>query len=200
MSAAFRIRKSSRRTYRVVTMAVAYDGQRTEDGYFRGWRQVLGTSGIELVPIYLPSGGNVLRAVELAKAEFNRRGGYDQTWCVVDVDDTSESDLRKANRLATQNKINLCVSNRCFELWLYLHFGKTTRIIANENDAITLVRSVYSDYHRKNKTIPFKHLFDRSYKACANAKWLEEQELANPTTQVHVLVRLFLDKMSKTTP
>ncbi len=46
-------------------------------------------------------------------------GTHDEVWCVVDVDDF---DLDKAVTTARRLRINLAISNPCFEFWLLLHF------------------------------------------------------------------------------
>jgi len=46
-------------------------------------------------------------------------GTYDEVWCVVDVD---EFDLDKAAATARRLRIELAISNPCFEFWLLLHF------------------------------------------------------------------------------
>ncbi|MFF9057435.1 RloB family protein [Streptomyces sp. NPDC014882] len=45
---------------------------------------------------------------------------YDHTWCVLDVDDFAHLD--EALRLARAERIDIALSNPCFELWLLLHF------------------------------------------------------------------------------
>ncbi|MFC5098702.1 RloB family protein [Amycolatopsis plumensis] len=44
---------------------------------------------------------------------------YDEVWCVVDVD---EFDVAKAVVTARRVRVNLAISNPCFEYWLLLHF------------------------------------------------------------------------------
>ncbi|MFD9894369.1 RloB family protein [Amycolatopsis sp. NPDC059027] len=54
-----------------------------------------------------------------AAARRQADGVYDEVWCVVDVD---EFDLAKTAALARRSRINLAISNPCFEYWLLLHF------------------------------------------------------------------------------
>lgn len=45
-------------------------------------------------------------------------GDFDEVWCVFDVDDF---DIRRAQDEARRHRVQLGVSNPCFELWLLLH-------------------------------------------------------------------------------
>ncbi|MFF1417545.1 RloB family protein [Streptomyces sp. NPDC058280] len=45
---------------------------------------------------------------------------YDETWCVLDVDDFT--DIDQAVVIAARRQIEIALSNPCFELWLLLHF------------------------------------------------------------------------------
>src|SRR4051794_10962650 len=79
-------RRAGRAPVRSHVAIVAYDGEKTEADYFRGWRRVLGTRGVVLKPFYVKSGGNAYHAVQesvkIAKADSD----YDEFWCVCDLD------------------------------------------------------------------------------------------------------------------
>jgi len=51
--------------------------------------------------------------------------GFDEVWCVFDVDDF-QADIEKALVMARRAKISLAISNPCFEFWLLLHFQDHT--------------------------------------------------------------------------
>ena len=58
--------------------------------------------------------------------------GYDQLWCVLDVDEYTDHD--KAVRLAKSCRViptHVVISNPCFELWLLLHFKDVRRALAS---------------------------------------------------------------------
>lgn len=59
-------------------------------------------------------------ATERALAEKDRNLEYEEVWCAFDVDQHPK--IPEARKLADQHRIELAVSNPCFELWLWLHF------------------------------------------------------------------------------
>lgn len=170
--------------------AVAYDGERTEAEYFRGWSRKLGTVGFVLAPFFVRSGGNAFKAVQACKKKIKSDGPFDEVWCVCDIDDTSTQDLAKAKALAHRENINLCLSSRCFEVWLALHWSRIPLApIQNEEDAVALVSQYHRAYNSGCKEVPFEALFQRTKAACLHADWLDEQGYTNPATNVHLLVK-----------
>ena len=63
------------------------------------------------------------RAEKAAKQERDENLAYDSVWCVFDVDD--HPNLPDAQQMARDNRIDLAISNPCFELWLLLHFRES---------------------------------------------------------------------------
>ncbi|MBR0553986.1 RloB family protein [Stakelama marina] len=185
---AFRERRVGGRKPKGKRIGIAYDGQRTEDGYFRGWQQVLAQGKMQVFPNYVKSGGNPRTAVREAGKLRRRDPDLDELWCVSDVDDTSADEILQAVAEAKRSGINLCLSNRCFEIWLVCHFEKTTRYISSESDAVALLQPHSDGYSANNKAIDFGKLFPLTEVAIANAVWLAEQGHDNPSTEVHRLV------------
>ncbi|MCJ2131575.1 RloB family protein [Methylobacterium sp. E-045] len=178
--------------------AVAYDGRRTEAEYFRGWQRKLGTIGMVLAPFYVRSGGNALKAVEACLVQSKSDGPFDEIWCVCDVDDTKSGDVQKAKALASRESINLCLSSRCFEVWLALHWCRISLAsLQTEQEAINLVSQHHSAYSGKSKEVPFEVLFGKTRDACLHADWLAQQGLANPATDVHRLIRKFYNLIAQ---
>lgn len=170
-------------------MLIAYDGELTEHEYFKGWQRTLGRAGIDIAPIYVRSGGNVLSAVEAATKVARQDGGYDEFWCMCDVDDSSAADIASATALAAQMGMELCLSVRCFEVWIALHFARSSRPITCEDDAIKIVQAHFPLYGgRRGKFVPFDLLRPLTGVALANAEWLGRQGCANPATDVGKLV------------
>ena len=62
-------RRAGARPARGDVLIVAYDGERTEDDYFRNWAKVVGPAGLTLEPVFVKSGGNVLKALKAALAK-----------------------------------------------------------------------------------------------------------------------------------
>jgi hypothetical protein len=110
---------------------VVCEGEVTEPSYFNAVRRAeRGIIDLEIVPGGVPK-TVVERAVQLrnrAEQEAKRRGDeylrYDYVWCVFDVDE--HPFVPEAKQQAHDNRIDLAVSNPCFELWFLLHFQDQT--------------------------------------------------------------------------
>lgn len=176
-------------------IVVACDGERTESDYFRSWRQVLGHTKLQVKPLNVRSGGNPYEAVRQSVKLASREDECVEFWCVTDVDNASSESVRKAEMLAQRHGLNLCLSKRCFELWIMLHWAKTSRVISSERDAIEQVRQYIDDYAERVKVAPFDLLFPRTEIAIANAAWLRETEFNDPMTDVDLLVQKFLNAL-----
>lgn len=173
-------------------IVIACDGERTESDYFRNWRLVLGPTRLSVKNLTVRSGGNPLAAVRAAVKVARKDPDYHEFWCVCDVDNAPERDVVAAAQLADRHGINLCLSRRCFEIWLALHFTRTTRMVRTEDEAIGLVREHLPEYAARIKVAPFGTLLPNSTRACENAEWLEGQDCDDPATAVHKIVRTFL--------
>ena len=190
-------RASGTKPARQKTILICYDGQKTEQDYFRGWKKALGTKGAVVSPYFVRSGGNAFDAVKETKKIQDADDDHEACWCVCDVDDTSEADLARAVSLAARSGINLGLSARCFEVWIALHWEQiSTAPILNEAEARKLVSRHYSEYTRGPKTVPFSVLYEHTDTAIHNAKWLSVQGHRNPLTGVHVLVEHLKKLMS----
>ena len=55
-----------------------------------------------------------------AAREKDENLAYDSVWCVFDMDEHHR--VGEAMEMARDNRIELAISNPCFELWLLLHF------------------------------------------------------------------------------
>lgn len=182
-------RKAAGRSANDYTIIVAYDGEKTEDSYFRGWQLILPPARLTLEPIFIRSGGNPLRAVEMASRHARRARDFAEFWCVCDVDDSTDQTLEQAFAQAAKHAIKLCLSRRSFEIWLLLHFERTDRAITSEADAVAQVAAHIPQYTRSSKVAPFYTLLPRTDAAVANGAWLDTRQTVNPSTQVHHLVR-----------
>ena len=95
-------------------------GARTEKQYLDGMRRHFRDSPIAVV--VRPEAGAPSQLVDYAAKVWQRDiEGFDEVWCVFDVDDF-EADIPKAVSMARRAKISLAISNPCFEFWLLLHF------------------------------------------------------------------------------
>lgn len=169
-------------------IGIAYDGEVTEESYFRGWQQILAQGTVQVFPEYVRSGGNPKIAVREAIKLKRRNRDISEMWCVTDVDGASAADVATARSEAAQNDLKLCLSDRCFEIWIALHFAKSAKAIMTEAEAIALVAQYRPDYSAKNKLVPFSILLPETDMAFENAQWLLAQGTGNPSTNVDKVV------------
>ena len=125
-------------------------------------------------------------AVETA-ARLKRE--YDEVWCVFDID--SHPLVPDAKQQARDNKIELAISNPCFELWAVLHYQDQHAHI----ETAKLRELCRRHMPRYKKRLPFLELFPHIEEAIRRAEELEQMHEArgtageNPSTGVHRLVR-----------
>jgi hypothetical protein len=97
---------------------VVCGAETTEIDYLNGFKAHLKRPNLSIKVTKRP--GSPLQVVQYAAERWGGAGGeFDQVWCVVDVDEYQ--DLEQAVRCAKRARIELAVSNPCFELWLLLH-------------------------------------------------------------------------------
>ncbi len=95
---------------------VVCEGKNSEPQYIDGFQR-----GRRLKNVRVEFGkraGEPSRLVEYAVKKL--RDGFDEVWCVFDVDEHQQA--RTAAELARKKGIRIAISNPCFELWLLLHF------------------------------------------------------------------------------
>ncbi|GAB2820391.1 RloB family protein [Lentzea nigeriaca] len=121
----------------------------------------------------------VRHAVKLREKD---RDGFDEYWCVVDVDDF---DIDEAVAVAVATGISLAVSNPCFEVWLILHFADCTAGIASPMAAAEKLRRHLPRYSKG--VLDFALFAERVDKAVARAKALGP---GNPSSDMWRLVEV----------
>ncbi|MFE4975848.1 RloB family protein [Kitasatospora sp. NPDC056651] len=96
----------------------------TERDYLQGLKSSARNSAVSLKIVEHPrSPSQVVDHAALLRDQA--RGEYDETWCVLDVDQFV--DLEEAMAGARRKNIEVAFSNPCFELWLLLHFAEHSR-------------------------------------------------------------------------
>jgi hypothetical protein len=181
---------------------IVCEGKRTEPEYFREMKSVERA----LVDLDIRTEGKpkqlVERAVELkrqteaaAERERDENLRYDEVWCVFDID--THKLIAEASQQAKSHRIELAISNPCFELWVLLHF--------QDQRAHILVRQVQRlcakhlpEYEKK---VPYAKLRPHYMVAVRRAKRLEEMHAphvrlrGNPSTGVYRLTeRIMLSR------
>jgi len=183
-------------------MLICCEGEVTEPSYLNGLK---GELRIRLVHIeVVPGGANPKTLVDYAvekKREAERQARrekddnlkYDELWCVFDVD--AHEYVPEAKQKAEANKIELAISNPCFELWLLLHF-QDQRAHIERHHVQSACRNHMPGY---DKEVPFDLVFPLYREAVERAEtlnhWQETRGCAgeNPSTGVHRLTERIVE-------
>jgi hypothetical protein len=124
-----------------------------------------------------------------AKAAKDANLGYDEVWCVFDVDDHPRVD--DAKQQARDNGIKLAISNPCFELWVLLHFQDQRAHISRAQLRVACTKHL-PDYKKDLPTEQLSPLYDQAAARARNLDaWQQEQgrQDANPSTGVYKLTQ-----------
>jgi hypothetical protein len=78
---------------------------------------------------------------------------YDEVWCAFDVDEHPK--LLEALKQASDNKVEVALSNPCFELWVVLHH-RDERKHVERGDLQSECKALY---RRADKHVPFAVLW-----------------------------------------
>lgn len=165
---------------------IVCEGERTEPGYFRGFRApglVMDIRGLGVNTIQL-----VERAQELASEQ-----GYDQVWCVFDRDSFPAGDFNRAIVLAASHGIHVAYSNQAFELWYLLHFNFYATAMLRA-DYVRKLSELLGHPYTKNSPSIFRELLSEQATATKHARQLLQQYPTDnpaqndPSTTVHLLV------------
>ncbi len=186
---------------------IVCEGKKTEPDYFRKFKRELRATSCTIEIAGKECNGIPLDIVEYAisksqSQDDNSKPYYDEIWCVMDVEETSErhENMRQAIRKARQrtNRLELAISNPCFEYWLLLHYIKTSKSFTNKGIIEELEKQGgFGKYNKGN--IPIDSLYPRVRTAIENAKAvIREQHYpdkasedvleTNPVTYVQLLV------------
>lgn len=178
-------------------MLIISEGKDTEIDYFKNFNQKY--VNVDVKPLDRYSVGknksrktDPLNLVEKAidyvenKYDINEKDG-DRIWCLMDIDlnynnpnpiDSRIQEIQKAFtrsedfRKRSTIKINLGLSNPCFELWYLLHFKYTT---ANMKDYDSVKKRLEKDTplseYEKNKSV-YSQIHDNTLTAIKNSEKL----------------------------
>ena len=175
-----RRRRPSREPY--PRILIVCEGEVTEKRYFERLRHE------ERIQITLEVVGGMEPKTTVECARARKNDGFDEIWCVFDVD--RHPYIREATEQAKANKFGIAISNPCFELWVLLHFDDHTAYI----DRGKLQSKCREHLPGYKKDLPCEKLFPRypeAHKRAADLEaWQERRSTpgANPSTTVHRLV------------
>jgi hypothetical protein len=91
-------------------------------------------------PMTLVADAIAERKHQLTETKRGRGTGFDEYWCVVDVDEHPQLD--QALSLANDNEIRIALSNPCIELWFVLH-GEDQRAFVERHAIQRRCRALY---------------------------------------------------------
>jgi hypothetical protein len=129
-----------------------------------------------LLEIYRPKNHSPLGLLNEAKKRFKRAAeeewAYDFAWLVFDKDDHPgiASTFTEARAWKGQPEIRIAFSASCFELYLLLHFEKTTRPFRNCSQTLRELRKHLPDYEKSDGL--YAQLYRRKYQAFAHCEFL----------------------------
>ncbi|MDD2853711.1 MAG: RloB family protein [Desulfuromonadaceae bacterium] len=182
---------------------IVCEGAKTEPNYFREIRDVyrLNTANIDICG--QECGSDPLSVVNYAIKKFREDTDYDRVYCVIDRDKhpTYDAAIDKLSqtRLGKDVIFKAITSVPCFEFWLLLHFGFTTRQFCAPGNASNC-ELVLAELNKK-ELIPgyckgARNIFaltkERLSDAIRHANQLQQHNLAtganNPSTNIHELI------------
>ncbi len=185
-------RKANQRKPRTVILIIG-EGQ-TEEAYFKAIKQQYHSASLslEIEPAKTKSDPvNLVRKADLRK----KTGDYDYIFCVFDGDKPEEAHKARQQLARYKDDVRGFVSTPCFELWLILHFERSDAAMHDCQQTEVRLKRHWSDYI---KGCGCDCLMPQLGTACDNARWLEQQQHANPCTDLHYLIEVLETALKET--
>jgi len=197
--------KESRRS-----ILIASEGSKTEPMYFNALKNRLRLAMVDVevvgegaAPITV-----VDRAIELrterkrAAKKSLTKAEYDVVYCVIDVEAPTAESLARAVDKARGNRLEVILSNPCFEYWYILHFKKTSAPFNTSQNTKSALRQEHPAYCESDTTI-FDVVYPKTGEAIKRSKEVlkeqhndpEDLSNCNPSTHVHKIVE-YLQSMA----
>jgi hypothetical protein len=182
------------------TLLVFCEGERTEPEYLDALKRQPSVHDAAAVDIRVETGqgGAVPRtlvsmAIEARSRAIDEEGEIDEFWCVFDIEwPRNHPGLKDAMDQARQNKIEVAVSNPCFELWLILHFQDYTAWLDN-NDARRVRRKLDSSTDKGLNAALYMPLIDDAVRRAVELDYRHMRDDIsvpnnNPSSGMHRLI------------
>jgi hypothetical protein len=182
---------------------IACEGGKTEPNYLKEIVQDLGLTSADVEICGKECDSAPKSVVEFALKRFQEDGHFDRVICVFDKDSHTTYDaavnLVKTRRMRKGKTLEAVKSVPCFEYWVLLHFGLTTKPYARSgkrSPCDNVIRDLkkkegFRDYEKGSHGL-YDRLKDRIDDAIENARNALEQatraDTDNPTTEMHLLV------------
>ncbi|MEA5579414.1 RloB family protein [Anabaena sp. UHCC 0451] len=173
---------------------IACEGSKTEPIYFKSIRNELRLPTLEIIILPHQSKtdpGNIIeRLIEERQQMKNdkRWTTNDTAWAVFDGDEHIEKSLANwqgAINRANSQKINLAITNPCFELWYLIHFQDHLAQISREK-LLKLLNKYIPDYDKSMSLYPqllkplTEQAIQRAEKIAKQIKRDQLDEYSNP--------------------
>ena len=186
------------------SILIVCEGEKTEPIYFNALKETL---RLIMVDVEIVGEGAapitvVNRAIELreerkriAKRSLTK-AEYEVIYCVFDVEaPTPHESLANAVIKAKDNKLEVILSNPCFEYWYILHFRKTSAPFSSSQNVKSALRREHAAYNETDTTI-FNVVYPKTSDAIKHSKEVlkeqhneaEDLRECNPSTHVHKIV------------
>ncbi|MCK4461353.1 MAG: RloB domain-containing protein [candidate division Zixibacteria bacterium] len=175
------------------TVLIVCEGAKTEKMYFDGLRIKFRFPSVAVKVCGKECGSAPINVVDYA---LRYCCDYDHCWCVMDVEaPRPHKTLKEALCKARDNKLNVALTNPCFEFWYILHFERYTKAF-DTNQKVRLRLKRHIPRYAKGGTEIFEKLFPQIRTAVDNAdQVLVDKQCGtnlsshNPSTHVHCLVK-----------
>ncbi|MEU2602844.1 RloB family protein [Streptomyces hirsutus] len=160
----------------------------TEPAYVKGLLRAVDNRAVDVRVKVCPQ--DPVSVVRHAAGERERAGDhYSHTWCVLDVDDFAHLD--EALRLADSERIDIALSNPCFELWLLLHFREHRATVTGYAQAKGHITPYHPNYSKAAREFNFGLYREGWPRAVERARSLAkkgEEAKVNPSSGMWRLV------------
>lgn len=118
---------------------VVSEGKVTEPQYLEAIKKSRKIRSVDLVIVPPPptSPRQIVEKARDSRRQAKKNDPYDAVWCVFDVEakvtQQAGPNLDDAFQMARDNKIDIALSNPCFELWVLLHEEDCQACIYSDN-------------------------------------------------------------------
>ena len=186
------------------SILIVCEGEKTEPIYFNALKDILRMSMVDVeivgegaAPITVVNSAIELREERKQIASKSlTKPAYEVVYCVIDVEAPQpHGSLTDAVIKAKDNKVEIILSNPCFEYWYLLHFRKTSAPFNTSQDAKSALRQEHPTYSESDTTI-FNVVYPKTSDAIKHSKEVlkeqhndaEDLRDCNPSTHVHKIV------------
>jgi hypothetical protein len=186
---------------------IVCEGGKTEPKYLQELRDAFKLSTANIRIAGDECGSSPRNVVDYALTTYKKEKKYNRVFCVFDKDrHPSYNEALERIRTARMGKgdtIEAITSVPCFEVWILLHFGYTTKAFGSTGPSGSICASVIKALKKHISTYDkgtgglFSSLKERlpgaMIHACQLEKHTEESGSDNPSTKMHLLVGYLRD-------